>query len=404
MKKYWKSTAIIFVIVVSIGSFYVNSATSAEHYPKFVIQTLSGNAQEIKPLIIKGSYADTSSMTYVNTSLAISAKGTTYESRSILDELVGNPPQEIKRLQEKYRTFMRGKGFSGELLFENKKFLAYANVDSGSIKSRNHKFEISVLTKEDDIINSFKMDVPKGKEMDYLHVEDVQIIEDKLYLITDNIISNNDKQYEEKHIYTIDLATKKIIDHEAIIQFSRSQEHTRIDVQLVRTSPTKANDHLILLKTENKVSEDMETTSEEVVSQEIISYNIETKEKETINIPGLRLGGNQLSFYDGSTIYFMRLDGRDLLVTPYRLADDTVGQTYSIQLSGEKGAVSEPITTVIDGKLYVASSQMNADLNADIIVADAYTGKTLFKGQVAVDGSSKDNSQFDLSLYKLFVN
>ncbi|MCM3757277.1 hypothetical protein M3197_07210 [Sporosarcina aquimarina] len=403
MIKYWKFTAIIIVIVFSIGTFYVNSSTSAEQSPTFHIKALSGDEKEITPLIMEGYYVDISSMNIGNSSLAISAKGTTYQSHSFLDQIAGNPPTVIKRLQEKNRAFMRGKNYSEDLFFENKQFLAYADVASSSVKSRNYKFDISVLTKKDDTINSFKLDVPEGKEMDHLLVEDVQIIGDKLYLITHNIISKSRKQYEEKHIYTIDLSTKKMIDHEAIIQFSRIQKHTSIDVQLVRTSLTKTSEHLILLETENKVNEDMESTSDEVVIQEISSYNIQTKEKETINIPGLHLGGNRLSFFDDSIIYFMMLDGQNLLVTPYRLADDTVGQPYNIQLSGEKGTVSEPITTVKDGKLYIASSQMNEDINADVIVADAYTGEILFKGQVALDGSSKDNGNFDLSLFDLFV-
>ena len=401
MKKYWKCSAIIIVIALSIGSYYVNSATSAEHYPNFVIQTLSGDAQEIKPIMVNGSYADTTSMNYVNTSLSISAKGTTYEGHSILAQLVGNPPSEIKALQEEYGMFMRGKNFSANLFFENNQFLAYADVDYSSVTSRNHKFSISVLTKEDDTINSFKLDVPEGKEMDYLFVEDVQIIEGKLYLITNNMIRNNENQYEQKHIYTIDLATKKILNHEAIIQFPRSQENPSIDVELVKTIPTNASDHLILLKTEIKVSEDTESTSEDVRRQEIISYNIVTKEKETINIPDLHLDRNQLSFFDGSFVYFMRLNGQNLVVTPYSFVDNSVGQSFNIQLSGKTENV--PVTIVKDDKLYIATSQMNADINADIIVADAYTGKTLFKGQVAVDGSSKDNSHFDLSLYELFV-
>ena len=39
MKKYWKFTATIAVIVLSIGTFYVNSALSAPQYPEFVIQS-----------------------------------------------------------------------------------------------------------------------------------------------------------------------------------------------------------------------------------------------------------------------------------------------------------------------------------------------------------------------------
>ncbi|WP_158413535.1 hypothetical protein [Gracilibacillus boraciitolerans] len=42
MKKYWKFTAIIAVIVLSLGTFFVTSATSATEYPEFVIKTTSG--------------------------------------------------------------------------------------------------------------------------------------------------------------------------------------------------------------------------------------------------------------------------------------------------------------------------------------------------------------------------
>lgn len=403
MRKYWKFTAIIIVIVLSIGSFYVNSATSAEQYPKFVIQTLSGDAQEIKPMMLRGYYIDTSSTNSVNSNLTISAKGSTYHSPSFLDQLIGNPPIVIKGLQEKHRTFMRGKDPVVDWFSENNQFLAYADVDYGFVNSRNYKFDISVLNKESGTITSFMMKVPNGKELDYIFVEDIQIIKDKLYVITNNMIKNKGNQYEEKQIYTIDIATKKIINHEAIIQVPKSQEQTRIDVQLVRTSPTKASERLIILKTENKISEDMESTRDEVVSQEIISYNVVTKEKETINIPNLHLDRDHLSFFDGSTIYFMMWEGQNLVVTPYRFEDDSIGQPYTIQLSSEKGTMPDPMTIVKDGKLYVTSSQMTSDINSDVIVADAYTGKILFKGQVALDDSSKEKSRFDLSLHDLFV-
>lgn len=400
MKKYWKWTAIIIVIVLSIGTFYVNSARSSEPYPKFIVQTLSGDAREIQPLMLQGYYADTSSMNYVNTNLTISRKGTTYPGHSILDQLTGNPSTEIGQLQEKYRNFMRGKDSRMDLFFEDNRVLAYADVDYRSVSSKNYKFAISVLTKKDGTINSFKLDVSDGRNLDYIYVEDVQIIENNLYLITQNTVSTHNDFYEEKHIYTIDLATQKISNHEAMIQIPNGQDQTHIDVQFVRTSPTKANDHIILLKTENKLIDEPESTIEEFVSQEVISYNIATKEKETITIPGLRLEKNSLSFFDGSIIYFMTLDGQNLVVTPYRLADDTVGKSYRIPLSGEEGNTGEPITTVIDGKLYAASSQMNADVHADVIVADAYTGDILFKGQVALEGSSKETEQFDLFLYE----
>ncbi|MEH7010953.1 hypothetical protein V7087_09035 [Neobacillus niacini] len=406
MKKYWKFAAIIVVIVLSIGTFYVNSARSAEHYPEFVIQTLSGDAEEIKPLVLEGSYSDTSTMNYVSTNLKIAADGSTYNSLSFLDRVIGQPPTVIKEFQEEYRTFMRGKDLLVDSFFENNQFLAYADVNykMGSLRSRDFKFDISVLNKEDGNINSFTVEVPDGAELEYVFVEDVQMVEDELNLITQNTMRNNDDFFDEKHIYTIDMANQKISYHEAISQVPEGQNDNRIEVQLIGTSPTKANEHLIIVKTEKKVIEDTESIREEVINQEIISYNLETKEKEKINVPDLRLDENQLSFFDGSTIYFMKLDGQELVVTPYSLVDDQIGQAFSIQLFGEKDIVHGQMTTVKDGKLYVASSQMNSNINADVIVADVKTGEILFKGQLALKDSSEEQGNFDLYMHEMFVN
>lgn len=404
MRKYWKFIATITVIVVSIGTFYVTSTMSAESHPEFVIKTISGNAEEIKPLVLEGSYADTSSMSYVNTNLKITAEGSTYYSSSFLDQIIGQPPTVIKEFQEKYRTFMRGKDSFINNFFENEQFLAYATVDynSGSFQSRDFKFDISVLNKGEGNIDSFMVDVPDGGGLDYIFVEDVQKVEDELYLITRNTMNGYN---EEEHIYTIDIANQKVSNHEAIIQTTSVQSDTRINLQLVETSPTKANVHLIIVKTELKLIEDMESTREEVINQEILSYNLATKEKEIIDVPELRLDENQLSFFDGSRIYFTRLNGQELVVTPYSLVDNHVGKSYSIVLSGENGNVGGQMTTINDGKLYIASSQMSPTLNidADVVVADAETGETLFRGQVTLKDSAKKTGNFDLNLHEIHV-
>jgi hypothetical protein len=404
MKKYWKIAAIIVVIVLSIGSFQVKSATSARQYPEFVIQTQSGDANEIKHLVLEGFYTDTSAMNYVNTHLKITADGSTYNSRSFLNQLIGQPPTMIKELQEEYRTFMRGKTSQVSSFFEDNHILAYADVDYniGSLRSSDFKFDISVLRKDDGNIESFTVEVPDGGELENVYVADVQMVEDELNLITQNTKRNT--FYDEKHIYTIDMANQKIINHEAIIQVPEEQDDSRIDVQLIRTSPKKANEHLILVKTENKVIEDKESKREEVINQEIISYNLAKKVKEKINVPDLRLDENQLSFFDGSTIYFMTLNGQELVVTPYSLVDDKIGSAFSIPLFGEKDIVNGQMTTVKDGKLYVASSQMTSDIKGDVIVADSDSGETLFKGQLALKGSSKENNHFELFINEMFVN
>ncbi|MRX72682.1 hypothetical protein GJU40_11035 [Bacillus lacus] len=152
-----------------------------------------------------------------------------------------------------------------------------------------------------------------------------------------------------------------------------------------------------------KDMEDMESIREEVINQEIISYNISTKEQKRIDVPEFQ--SHDLSIFDGSLIYFTIVNGQELLVTPYSVVDNSVGKAYTIQLSGDNGDMGGLITTINDGKLYLASSQMNPSLNrnADVIVADADTGETLYRGEVILENSSKEAKQIKVHLHEILV-
>ncbi|MDF0728418.1 hypothetical protein PY093_17400 [Cytobacillus sp. S13-E01] len=402
MRKYWKTTAIIVLIMLSIGTFYVNSARSAENLPVFMIQTLSGDPKEIEPLVLEGSYTDMSSMNYVSSNVKINAEGSVYNSRSFLDQVIGNYPTVIKELHEEYRTFMRGKNIWAESYFENNEVLAYAelNDDMGSLRSRDFTFTISILNKKDDTTNSFSVEVPKARELDNIFVEDVQMIDGELYLITRNMLRNNDNSFNANYIYTIDIENQKISNQESIVEVPQEQGNTYTNVRLIESSPTKANKHLIFEITVEKIIEEKESARVEEYNKEIISYNLATKEKESLNVSDLKMNENQLSFYDGSTLYFTKIDGQELVVTPFSLRDNQATKAFRIQLSSEEGNVHNPVINVKDGKLYAITSQMNSNVNADVIVTDLTTGENLFSGQVV---SLREQGKFELYLYELFV-
>ncbi|MRH42500.1 hypothetical protein GH741_07355 [Aquibacillus halophilus] len=405
MKKYWKIISIVVIIVLSLGTFYVNAALSAEQYPGFVIETKSGDANEIKPLVLEGSYTDTSSMNYVSANLKITAEGSTYKSYSFLDQLIGQPPEMISELQDEYRNFMRGKMGSINSFFEDDQHLAYADVDykMGSLSSSDFKLDISLLNKGDGNINEFTVKVPDSAELEYMYVDDVQMIGNELTLITQNMIRSNDVGYDEKHIYTVNLADQTIINHESLYQFSQGQGNVHTNVQLIGTSPTKAYEHIILLKTEEEIIEEMESSRVEYMNQEIISYNLATKEKENIDVPELNLKENQLSFFDGSTLYFTKLEGQELVVTPYNLEDDQVGNALSLQFPGEKDNVQVPVITVNNGKLFAVAPQMNNESDASVSVADVNTGETLFEGKIVLKDSSQEMGRYEIYLHEIFL-
>lgn len=109
MKKYWKVTATLIITVLSFGIFYMNIAMSAEHLPELVIQTKTGDKEEIRDIVLEGSYTDISSNNYLSSRFKLTAEGSEYNNRSFLSEIIGQPATRIKELQEEYRSFMRGK-------------------------------------------------------------------------------------------------------------------------------------------------------------------------------------------------------------------------------------------------------------------------------------------------------
>ncbi|WP_117170176.1 hypothetical protein [Paraliobacillus sediminis] len=406
MKKYWKLISTVTVIVLSIGTFYVNAVLSAEEHPAFVIKTVSGDAAEIKPLVLEGYYEDTSG--YVSNNLNITTEGSTYTSHTFLDQIIGQPDVMIKELQEEYRGFMRGKKGWINLYSEDDQYVAYGDVryKMGSMRSSDFKLVVSVLNKKDGNTNAFTIEVPNGEILDHMFVDSVQLIGNELTLITQNSIRNNDDNYDEKHIYTIDLDNQTISSHEKLFQFAQAEGNMFTNFQVIGTKPDTAHEHIILLKTEEEIMEETESTITKKGdrNQEIISYNLVTKEKETIDVPELNLEENQLSFFDGSTLYFTKVEEQELVVTPYSLVDDQVGQAINIPLSSDnEGDVQDPLITVNNGKIYAAESQMNKNVDANVVVADLNTGETLFEGQIALKDSSKEIGNYELYFHELVI-
>lgn len=401
MKKYWKITVIITVVLLSIGTFYINSAMSAESYPEFIIQTQKGDAEEIAPLVLEGSYQASSARNYISREVKVTADGSTYRSDSFLGQIIGEPPARIKELQEEYHTFMRGKTPLINLFFENDRFLAYAEAKSntGPSGASDARFAISILDKDKDDTTSFSIKVPDRKKIDYVFVNDVQITDNELNITTRNMKRNNG----ELHVYSVDLSSQKVSSHETVVQTPQGQ-NTQIDAHLIGGDFVQANQRLIFLKTEQKLTQGTEPAKVESSSQELISYNLETKEKKKMDLPdNINLEENKISYFDGSTIYFVRFGEDELVITPFHIENDQTGSTFTIQWPNETGNMATPIVRAKDGKLYVASVQMKAETRANIAVADIKTKETIYLGKLMRKNNSEEIGKYDLYFHDLHV-
>lgn len=403
MKKYWKVTATLIITVLSFGIFYINIAMSAEHFPELVIQTKTGDNEEIRDIVLEGSYTDTSSNNYLSSRFKLTADGSEYNNRSFLSEIIGQPDTRIKELQEEYRSFMRGKIPSETFFTENSEFLAYARADYkiDSLRSSDFTFEVSVLNKSNNSTNSFTIQVPVSEELDHIYVEEVQMIEEELHIITQNSIRDGNDYNNENHIYTVDLKEQKINEHETILQVASGHDDIQVDSHLIRRNSSSAAEHLLLVRSEYKIIEDMESHRMEQLNKELIAYNLVTKEKEEINLPDtLNLEENEISFFDGSSVYFVNREGH---VTPYNLAEEQTGEAIDLQLSFDLDQ-QPPMLTVQDKKLYAVNVTNTAQNNPGIVVADVQTGDTLYDGEIVLkDDSSESAGDYELYIYEIVV-
>ncbi|MDC3418255.1 hypothetical protein [Aquibacillus salsiterrae] len=404
MKKYWKMTVTIIVIIVSIGSFYLTNKVAADQNPDVTIETTSGDMAEIKSLVLDGSFFDSSSKS--STQVKITAEGTNRNNNSFLNRLIGNPPTVIKDLRQKNRNFMRGKDPIENLFFENDQFLAYANVSyqtSGSLQSYNYQFDISILNKEESKTDSFKLQVPNQTMVEHVLMEDVQIIGGELKLITQNMTRDNGVNNTEQHVYTVDIASQQISGDEAVLKLPEDQGDTQMNAQLIQTSPLQDDENLIFMVTESSIKKDLESTRFESVQKEMVTYNLLTKETTSIELPeDIQTTDNQASFYDGEMIYFVKTEGGKLIVTSLNQESGKEDTSFEIELPYKLKDQNPPLMTIDNGKVYVATRSMNQNQKAFVVAVDTQTGKLLYSGELAVT-SAEEMEEYVLYLYELSV-
>jgi hypothetical protein len=342
-------------------------------------------------------------MNYTNNHLKITHDSSDYRNgSSLLDLVTGRPAPMIQELQDKYRNFMRGKENLNSF-FENNKLLAYADVKYkiGSSTSRDFKFAISILDKEGGNATSFTIKVPDSSVVEYIYVEDVQVVDNELKIITHNYTSESENYFNEKHIYTLDISTGTIKNNETIFSIP-DQDDTHIDAHLIKTNLKQANENLIFLINKSEIIQHEESDMEGETSRELISFNLKTNEQKTIELPE-SLKEHQISFFEGSTIYFSKLSEKNLVLTPFSIENNQAGNEYTLQISNETSNTEPPMIVVKDGKLYVTTQLTNLTTKASVAVFDVKTGETLYEGEVERKNPPKNMEEFELYIYEMSV-
>jgi hypothetical protein len=397
---------IAIVAVLGISVFYINSAQSESRLPQFMIEKQSGDENEMKQVKVLADYGVGRTSDRVD----VTTTGTTYFSNgSFLNRVKnmnGYTPEKIKQLREKYHGFMRGKG-DYLSFFENGEAVAYVTVpfDPRRNKQQDLQFHVSLLNKKNKDQSTYKIGIPNQVRYSTIYVEDVQMINQQLIVITNNNIRNKknvDSYSAEFHTYTIDLSKKKTIDDKMIIKSNDSGGPVRIDVSKENeVEEIQSNPYVVFNEVTTKETplEDGSISSEKM-NQKIVIYNLENEKKEEFKDieKVLKTEHARLHSYNQSYLYFTENKPDGVRVMAYNFRRHALEEEFLIPLrmdshkgegmsSEDQSIENGPAITISGHKIYMVTPY---DGDSQIVISDLRTGKILYQAIVKPEKNDKN--------------
>jgi hypothetical protein len=401
VKRYLCSIIIGMVVILSIGSYYVKVASSASSLPKYTFKTLEGSDKELDPVIINATLQNGSNF---YESLTIESNTTTYASeRSYLENLTGRQGHEIERLVKEHRSFMRGRD-SISSLYEDDDFLAYAWVNNEITNNgkMEAKFDIGLLEKKDEEETSFQIELPHQERIMNADVRDVQLVHSKLQVLTMNDVnSNNEKQTKEVHLYTIDVANKKVLSDKTLVSETFTYPD-QVDFEMpIDVAPSQPNNMVFISVIKGVNHED--GFKEKLKESKLLSYNYETEKLETVKKESLSLDMARSGYADGKNLYTVEMKSGKYRIKTLDLSSQTLTNDTELDIAANK---EEQYTAAFkNGRVYFLLNGMNqvgkTNKPAKLLIADIKTGKTLYKGETVIN--KKNSKSFELYIDDLEI-
>src|SRR5699024_6595341 len=331
----------------------------------------------------------------------ITTSGTSYYTdASFLDRLEGTQQTPmIKTLKKEYRSFMRGKNEDPSFFFENETVVLYGDVTFkyDSHGPKDFTFNISVLDKKTGKTDSFQAEVPSSGNMSHMTVLNVQMVNDKLTMITEN--SYTGEKNIKAHVYSFDVSDHKL-NHDETITTIRNQDENHYSHTFMVNKAKPDGSYVVF---SNRVMEDVvegEGYTVKEISRALIRYDLETNKKESIAFPEKVHQDAEPFAFNGSTIYFAGITDQYLEVTPYDIKSKKTGKKLEIKLQSIDNGWKMPLHQIKDGKLYVVTQPEKVDVPAEIHVLDLKSGDTLYQGEIVPESPTVEDKQYDFHLQK----
>jgi hypothetical protein len=437
MKRYGLSIAFVLLIIVSIGTYYTQATTS--HYPNFKLVKQFGDESEIEGVSLKGSY--TNNLHYRgNPRVTVDSSGSTYENnavRSFMDPFYWES-SEVKQVVSEHRQFMRGKR-NGNAIYEDDYLLVYADVksdDSFSSAARSFYFDVSVLDKKLRKSWSYEVSVPNRDSEYMINVQDVQLFEDEIVVVTSNYPNRADMVY---HLYRLGLKNEQAPKDQVILlpqHKNAVNESTgtvvNFDVQSVYdTYTTKPNNYSVFYARETQsVMQDTDTyvTSEPVAnsnqlneqksdrsfpakttSAQFIIYDLRTGldvKRNTQHLVDFIKAQSDTSFMNlklnGDHLFLTQQSEQGIKVIEYNIKEE---KTIEHDIHLDNPNVDLTLKLIKNQRMYMLTEDVSNKSLPHVIIVDLNTDKTIYQGAIELnkDKRAQGNEWERLGLFAMEI-
>ncbi|GAB0169716.1 hypothetical protein LSPCS325_31530 [Lysinibacillus sp. CTST325] len=385
MKKYWKTILISFIIVTTIGTYYIQQAMAKG--VSFKIETTSGNKGEIDNLILQASYQSGD----INRGLHISKDGSTNQSKSFIGELIGRyNPLMFQKYIEEHRNFMRGKELNPGQYFEDEDCLIYTTFQSnGRDKGLGNLFtlQIDTLDKHTNDSSSFEINMPDQVRYDWINERDVYVEDGKIKILATSYLNGE----EELHIYTVD-KNKKELEKDSILAKIELEERGQASIHIVNDNKKVQNENYILYMVEKYKYVDDD--KRETISGNMYFYNYLNNEVKEWTIPAELKPHMKSMILHGTDIFIPVYSANGLELNRYNIEKKLWEETLNFKYPSIENDKEEPFLQFTDGKLYLVDRVSDGHL---FIIGDLRTGESLYEGKIIIE--NKENLDADYSLF-----
>ncbi|ALC90643.1 hypothetical protein AM500_13245 [Bacillus sp. FJAT-18017] len=391
MKRYIISILLLSLIVLSIGAFYIQSAASGS--PQFSLKKQTGSEKEADKVKIHGSYQNGNFIDVVT----LTTDGSVYSKEMGLinkTEQLFSDNDGNQDLDKKYRSFMRGKNGMNSF-YEDEDHLIFGDIEYHFGQMANDfTFKLSMLEKESETEKNFDMKIPNKEKYSFISIEDIQLIGNKLKILTRN--ADYDSDNTEVHLYTINLANREVEEDKTVVSTENEAENLFTDLQLLNSTNTRQpSQYAFFYKEISKNIEMEESTYSEPVSTELIMIDLEIGKEIKVDVPDdLQMKPRILPYYDSDLLYFTQSGEKGLQLVTYSYKDGKIVNSIGTGLEhGESGFQF----AVKNGKAYILTTPdrigQKPSSTPSLKIFDIKTGKELYQGVVELKGQDKNKTE-----------